>query len=75
MSKTLDEILRNKVKVIGDDEWTLLGYPEELKQDILQWVADEVIGEDRQHEEEFSSKITKMEQRAILKQHGWKEKL
>ena len=80
---TLDEILVNvkmqstlvraQNSITGHD---VFADPEpalsKAKQAILQWVADEVVGEDRPHEEEYSSKVTKMQQRQILKAAGWK---
>lgn len=38
----LDEILRARVKVIGDNEWTLLGYPDELIKSIEAYVTTRV---------------------------------
>jgi hypothetical protein len=46
----LDEILRNRVKVIGDGEWTLLGTPndtiQDLKASLIDYIDKEIIGED-----------------------------
>ncbi len=39
----LDELLAARVKVIGDSEWALLGYPEELKQAIIDLIDKEII--------------------------------
>lgn len=49
MSKTTEEVLRDKVKFIGDGEWTLLGTPAEVIAEInnafvetVQRMADDV---------------------------------
>lgn len=35
--KELEEILLNRVKFIGDGEWTLLGTPNELMEELKSW--------------------------------------
>ena len=57
--------------------------PDELKQAILQWVADEVVGENEplniidseNHRTTFTRGYNSLrnEQRQTLKDHGWKE--
>ena len=46
LDEKIDEILRNRVKFIGDNEWTLLGYPEdvikELSESIKQLIEEEI---------------------------------
>lgn len=87
MSKTLDEIVK-----AFQDYTASWGYPtnqdahdrglEVHKQTILDWVNDEVVGEDetsnarpdklKQSAPHQRNQVRK-KQRAILKQHGWKE--
>lgn len=38
----LEEILRARVKVIGDNEWTVLGYPDELIKSLEAYVTTRV---------------------------------
>lgn len=76
MSKTLDTILSNH----GAEEGELT---ESLKQAILRWVADEVIGENEtgvitdpdsvDYGKHYSNVyVDRDEQRIILAQHGYK---
>ena len=50
---TIDETLRNRVKFIGDNEWSMIGYPNEVIQELKSAIrkhilqeAMEMIGED-----------------------------
>lgn len=50
---TIDETLRNRVKFIGDNEWSMIGYPNEVIQELKSAIrkhilqeALEMIGED-----------------------------
>jgi len=43
MSNTLDEILRDRVKFIDDDEWVCRGTPSELITDIQALITEKVV--------------------------------
>lgn len=36
LEPTIDETLRNRVKFIGDNEWSMVGYPDEVIQELKQ---------------------------------------
>jgi hypothetical protein len=79
----IDEILAKKLSVLGveyrDDgqkQYSIDVAP--LKQAILQWVADEVVGENLllntdPHIGQDIHNAIKAKQRYILTQHGWKQ--
>ena len=80
MSNSLDEILDATLEVYGVPNY----YPNDIKvkakQALLQWVADEVVGDgskDSVHNMDAheAKEIHRIEQRQILKDHGWKEEL
>lgn len=88
MSKTLREILggyASYTHVPKGLETSADLSLEEAEQQILQWVADEVIGEDvvpesikynegtSEDEYVISQNELRSEERVILREHGWKE--
>lgn len=68
-NERLDEILTAFANGEYSHHWTdnrLVYTKDEAKAAIRTLVLEEIIGEDRPHEEEHSSKVTKMEQRKKL---------
>lgn len=75
---TLDGIIND---IRGDDYGGInYGSYDEVKQDFLQWVADEVVGEnidliqdsDALYSAGVGANAVRNQQRQILKDHGWK---
>jgi hypothetical protein len=49
---TIEQILLNRVKFVGDGEWTLLGTPNDVITELTQAIEKdilELIGSDREH--------------------------
>jgi len=44
MQTTIEEILRNRCKFIGDDNWELMGTPQELIDEINRSIVETVQG-------------------------------
>jgi len=66
---TLEDILIARVKVIGDNEWTVLGYPDELIKEIETYVTTriaEATSKPLPREIKLAAKVANLEQKIVM---------
>ena len=65
----LEDILRARVKVIGDNEWTVLGYPDELIKAIEAYVTTRVAkatSKPLPRELKLVAKVANLDQKIVM---------